>query len=35
MVKQRFPDETRVTITLDANVEFQSLISAMDAELGR
>lgn len=31
MVKTRFPDETRVTITLDPTIEFQHLISAMDA----
>lgn len=31
MVKQRFPDETRVTITPDATIEFQHLVSAMDA----
>ncbi len=31
MVKRRFPEETRVTLTPDANVEFQQLVNAMDA----
>jgi biopolymer transport protein TolR len=31
MIKVRFPDETRVTISLDSGIEFQHLISAMDA----
>lgn len=31
MVKARFPDEMRVTITPDPNLEFQHLVSAMDA----
>jgi biopolymer transport protein TolR len=30
-VKEEFPDETRVTVSADNLVEFQDLISAMDA----
>ena len=30
-VKQEFPDETRVTVSADNLVEFQDVVSAMDA----
>lgn len=30
-IKQRFPDESRITITPDATIEFQVLIRAMDS----
>lgn len=30
-IKQRFPDETRVTVSADPQVEFQQVIFAMDA----